>query len=250
MTHEESVKLDNYKAHYRTILSNINISNKSLEEVLSKETEATKGLMIVEAGIESANTELDTITKEAVEITSRLDKRESLLKQKERELGKRDEETKKIQEELTETLNTVKTAKQLKIDAYMRSLERKVEDLEIEHTVSKGALEIRESVSKKLDKQIENLREEMRRAAENYSEITKVRDTSLLNLTKEIESAVARLRALRIKLLEESEKVGSADQMLVERGKDLTRKERDFLILTLRWKKFFKEHFPNQELKL
>ena len=224
----QKVRLDNFKEHYNSIVSNLSIKNKELEKVLSKVLEArislnhindkfrqeVRALEVVRSSIDSV--EHDQNTKE-----QRLEKRERLLAKRESSLDVLEQELigKKIQRESV-------------ADIYVK--EKKIELENITANIN-GINEMREGSKKEmflLEQRIEILVEEERGSQRNITEIKK----ELILLDEEV------IRA--------KERILTPDKMLKERELVVGRKERNLQILILRWGKFFKEHFPNQELKL
>ena len=67
--------------------------------------------------------------------------------------------------------------------------------------------------------------------------------------TEEISKYENQLTEIKEKVNKETEKLKLPNQLIDSREKELSKKENNFLILTLRWKKLFKKMFPNQEFK-
>ena len=245
----QKVRLDNFKEHYNSIVSNLSIKNKELEKVLSKVLEArislnhindkfrqeVRALEVVRSFIDSV--EHDQNTKE-----QRLEKRERLLAKRESSLDVLEQELigKKIQRESVADIYVKE--KKIEVEGLVALISKRMETvsdkkIELENITANinGINEMREGSKKEmflLEQRIEILVEEERGSQRNITEIKK----ELILLDEEV------IRA--------KERILTPDKMLKERELVVGRKERNLQILILRWGKFFKEHFPNQELKL
>lgn len=253
MTPQEKTRLDNFKGQYNSIVSNISIKNKELERMLERTTQVKGDLGSLKSEINKGNKELgiarsSTKTIEDVHssVERKLEERGRLLGQKESALNFLQKELagEKIEREI-EADDYVSERKQdlNMVNAVLISKEAELDGLKHEINSSQTVLDgmsgnINEMLDEKrgqellLDQRIGGLTEKLEKVQ------------GLLSFEKkELDIVTEELGKARVRIL-------MPDSMLRERGEVLKRQERNFEILIIRWKKFFKEHFPGQELKL
>jgi len=239
MKHEEKIKLDNFREHYNSIMGNIVIANKELENILSQKNKIELRIKLSKEKEEIALNKLKQSRERDRE--SRI--LNSIIKKKQ-QIITREEST------LIDLIKVSRTRKEKKINENIKNRKELLDRLENKITRTKqtevnlkSQLPLLKEINKKLIKKNED----------NYKQFllnkTKQKEESY-QIEKEISKKHKELSLLNIKIFKEKEKVILPSQLLEEREIELKRKENNFLILTLRWKRFFKEHFPNQILKL
>ncbi len=88
MTSEETIKLDNFKAHYGVILNNIRIANDSLSSILIQEDAAKGRIGSLLKSEREATTRLVALTQREAEINANLVSRENSLNLRDENLKK------------------------------------------------------------------------------------------------------------------------------------------------------------------
>lgn len=250
MKHEQKVKLENYKEHYNSIMGNIRVANSELEKALVLKKDAEQNLKVTKENLQKEVDELNKIHEEGSQFIKGLTIRNINLNERESKLEQRIEKYSKMEIELKDVLSTEKTRKEKLIDRYVSDKEEELEVLNNRILVKEQLRKDLRATVTTLDETKEKLSKDNQKSSDTFILESKKQRDIISNTEKEIKSKSKELSTLEEKVRKEVEKVQLPTQLLEERDTILKRKENDFLILTLRWKRFFKEHFPNQTLNL
>ena len=253
MTPQEKTRLDNFKGQYNSIVSNISIKNKELERILERTTQVKGDLGSLSREIKKGNEGLKIVRSSTKAIEDIHSVEERRLEERGRLLGQQESSLDFLQKELS----AEKIEREIEADTYIAE---KKQDL----NMVKAVLLSKESELDGIKHEIDSSQNVLDGVAENLNEMLEEKrgqevllDQRIGGLTEKLEKVQGLLSFGREELDIVTEELAKArgrimmpDNMLKERGKVLERKERNFEILILRWKKFFKEHFPGQELRL
>lgn len=246
MKRNEQIKIDNYKAQYNSILSNINDANRELTKSLSTKTLADK--QAKEASVELTKVEerVNKLYRQEREIEVRVNKKRVSVEQREEAVNKAEV----LLAEKKLTVEKALTEKKLKLSSENKTIKEDNNNLLIQQKEIKGGIVMLQKEDTELFNEITK-REKIRNLLGSETvELEGKKEGLVKQYNKLKETHEKEIDIIKLKIEEEKAKIEIPDKMLKEREAVMNRRENDFLILTLRWKRFFKEHFPNQTLNL
>jgi len=245
LTAEEQIKIDNFKAQYNSIRSNITVANTELEGILAQREGALASYLSICKDIEVQLSQLDQLYLREKELEDAWAKREAKVLAGEEKLRldkeafeQRKEELKELESREKEILDSVADA----LEDLSRAAEAKVSvELSIDHlsrTADDKTADIARLEKERLtlEQSILGLKEE----AENTKRA----------LAKEIADDEKKLEAIRSEIAAEKQKIDLPMKALAEREQEVNRKEKNLEILVDRFKKHWKREHPDLVFKL
>lgn len=246
MNHTEKTKINNFKAQYVVVLGNINDANKTLEEVFKKRKEAEDALskilsdILLEAArfsnISARNTATQSATSDAID-----------------DLHQKIEGVKAFEKESTQRIEEGMRGFELARNESYSSIEkRKGEIKELTDRENSLIYEVEEMQEKAgfLSEEYKSLKKDKSDLVSLMTQLEESRQEKVVLSEKETLKREVLLADLQEEIRKNVTSIKAPMENLSQREERLVEKERNFQILTLRWKRFFAEHFPGQELKL
>lgn len=241
LTAEQTIKIDNWKAQHNSLLVNIKDTNKKLEDLLGN-------IKVAERELKGVDKELFVKRKELVEILESIVEADNQTSKKIEQLEQQEKETKKATNDLNKTekrLNGVAKIHQKEF----HKITKKIGSLETTFVLVHLTIESKQRKLQEINKVIQTKTNEKRELDSSLSELNHNIEDNKVLFDKENTIHKQRLEEVKKKVDKEIEKLKLPNQLIDDRERDLKKKENNFLILTLRWKKLFKKMFPNQEFK-
>lgn len=247
MTAEETIKLDNFKAHYGVILNNINQANDTLSSLLKKQ--------------EKLNEDIESLLASESVIAERLLSLKEEAERTEDEMKSREDSIIRGAEKLESERGSLLAEKQnflIECEEKRKRLDDELSVIVIEIKEKAKALDIANTEIEKLNLTISNLSSSIKRHNDELDRIS-VRVTSETDkfnqmvsefelrktlIGQEIQSLIKQRQALEKEL-------ETPRAILDEREKDINRRERDIEVWTRRIQRKFKQAYPTRgELKI
>lgn len=253
MDHQQTVKIDNYKEQYNSILSNISEKNKDLETVLEEVLKATVTLDSTRDTLSKSERNLETLRLQSDDIEKGQQRADQKLNEKEADLNRFEKEL-ALEKQI---IAGKKTERELEEDSYVeakqsegRNLEDKI--LKLNVIVSREQDELKTMVNTKdtLIETISELRKEKNTQDVILTEQIKGLEETKIVRSKEVDAIDREIEELNKKVSEAIEKQRLPNRLLAERETRIKEKEANLEILVGRWRKFHGELFPGQEMKL
>lgn len=237
LTQEQQIKIDNYKAQYNSILGDISVANSTLEELFQKVEKLEKDKKNLDLSIETKKSDLKLLTKDCNSL---------LLRKQEIQ-----DATEKIERDheatLEQIVNETKSAKKnysafiVKENRIIKSLQKTKDNLEAKIPGLKEGYEtllskydsIKDTVYK-IGQEILEIEKEKKQVISDFNSQIKVKEKELSEITKLIEEEKKKIELPRLLFQQEQEK--------------FELKKKNFEIIKGRFKRLFKEQFPDQNL--
>ena len=246
MDKTSKIKIENFKAQYRSILGNIRSANTELEGLFDSIQLKGDELKLVKLNLQGESFTLTKLRDLRHNITVNI---EGLRKSQTRDLERVRNELSKLTSSINLKRKILKDESTKRISLVEeRVISKKTELLKLEGIVVRVSKEVApiERKIKLLLKTVNKSSEEL----ENLSKLLVERTKLYSNVEKDIKIQGTLLVGIKGQVKSETLKIKAPMLNLSEREKRLEEKERNFQILTLRWRRFFEEHFPGQKLKL
>lgn len=243
MTHEEEVKIQNYKEHFNSIQGNISIANHRLESILKEEKDAALRLDSIKKELASVTDRLASIYDGAERIKAQQVAREANIQKLLKDLDwERAEFTiwADTEHQILDDAHAMQEIRRISVQQEIDRLEGKRAKLE---THINELNNLRDSLEKGYEK---SHKESTRELAQIENQIHEKQEY----FTKEI----ARLKKIKDILELQTQNILAANieraQVIEEREKAVAQRERDADIIAARWQKWHRELFPEGKLKI
>lgn len=236
---EQNIKLDNFKAHYQSILGNIKIANSELEQTREDEKKAKESLVVLTERENTLRKEVGDLVEQKERVVQEADGKLALLAAKEKTLEQLELDTLSF----VESENSRLESERVSLD---KQIQERADELS-ELTEQKEVLEKSVSV---LGEYVTSLTSQVETLSTNLASLR--RDFSMLEQEfKEMEEAHARrVRDMDAEIAsliqyrkEEADKIVEADVYIKD-------KEKDIAIITRRLQALFNEVTPGVALKI
>lgn len=246
VTAQQQIRLDNFKAQYNSILSNIKVANDELQDILIEGDRAKLGIRKVFKDLEILNSKFLDVQKQKTEIELNLNRRELKLREKEVLMVKKEKssidnikdmlsEAKKEKKEIDQDISGTKDI--------LNNLG--IQKIELEKEVSNLSIDF-----KSLEKIVKGLSEEKIKIQNHKAKIEKESIEINEQLRKSCVASKSELKELKGLIAKEQVKVGLADKALTLREKEIDRREKDIRILTKRLRDLYQQIRPGISLKI
>lgn len=242
LSHEESVRLDNFKAQYQSILGNISTANSDLERLLADKASKEAEVASLCARITALTDEVRVLEKKYADTINTSEKRLKALTDKQ-EASETDraavvEETAALKKQSGELTSAIST---LRRELEELSEERAVHEKTV--TVLTGQVASLSAEVADLSTQVSALRREHSALSEAFGKDSESHEAEKEQWRQEIE-------ALKRKVEEERAKVVDYEEHVAKDKELLSRRERDIQVVTRRLKELFNEIKPGTALKI
>ncbi len=252
MDHTQTVKINNYKAQYNKILSSIDQKNKNLEAILEETLRSRTSLNFITSEIRKETQRLESLRLQSGQIEEKQKRVDQKLNEKQVDLSKQE-----VQLDLDrQIIAGKKTQREKEEDAYIANLQVEAKKLKdgIEKQNDKIERNVKEIDSfkearKNIVTDVENQKKE--RNEQDIVLTQQIKDLQILkdSKVKELVNISGKIEDLYKEEAAAVERTKMPFKMLVERQRIMTQKEKDYAILTTRWRIFFEENFPGQGIK-
>lgn len=243
MNEEQEREINNYVAQYNSILGNISIAKKELNNILDEYGKEKSNLKSIKLEIDEAHKSLDAVRSMAEEVTRLAEEKkhdaELIFTQANNHLRDTDNSIDLKKKDFDKYISVIKEEQEREITLLnelgvqvegLKSLKDKLESScknlkTYEESLQDGVSVLEKSIFAQKE-EISNLESEYREKSELFKKA--------LSKYKEINS-------------EEAEKATVTRSVIEEENRKLANRERNLSILVNRFRKEFKKLFPNQE---
>ena len=246
MKHNEQIKLNNFAAHYNVLRRRVLDANSKLENSLREFEDRSKDSSRLKRDIQAANSQLGSLRlsvenakKNKETILSLIDEQEHVSRKLKWQITEAEELLRGKETVAERSVSARVVKKRSELGDLQRIIDTTVKDFSILKTSMDGA-------ERRLSTDIDACKMEIIQWAASIEE----RKEELRSLKEIVDAKRKEVRMLTTREEGARMAIAEPDKQLRQREKRLVEKERNFQILTLRWKRFFEEHFPGQELKL
>lgn len=246
MEHNEQIKLNNFAAHYNVLRGKVLDANSKLENSLREFEDRSKDSGRLKRDIREANSQLSSL-RLSVENAKRNKETILLLIDEQEHVSRKLKEQITEAEELFRGKKTVAersaSARVVKKRSELGDLQRIIDTTVKDFSILKTSMD---EAERRLSTDIDACKMEIIQWAASIDD----RKEELRSLKEVVDAKRKEVRMLTTREEGARMAITEPDKQLRQREKRLVEKERNFQILTLRWKRFFEQHFPGQELKL
>ncbi len=241
LTEKQTVKIDNWKAQHNGLLQSIQDTNTKLEDLLRRVSTTERELKVVNKELFVKRQELADILESILEADNRTDKKTKLLEQQEKVTLKVIDDLDKTEKRLNDVIKEFQKG--------LDKITKQIDSAETSLILAKLTTEERQRKLKEVNKTIQTKANENRELDSSLSKLKHDVGESKKLFDKTLEEQTKTLKDVTDKVKEETKKLELPNKLLDERTKELTKKETNYQIKALRWKKLFTKMFPNQEFK-
>lgn len=246
MTHDEQIKIDNFKAQYNSIKGNIAIANRELEEINERKESLKITCLELDRQVEAKSQALHKLIASEDQLTKERESKEANLKEREEGLV-RDQE--KLAQDTADTLAHLSSERAehqhqiLELKSEIASLALKRDEAEKDFNASAEQAAMLSIDLLAIEQELETVRR-------NLEEATQAHNSFVTNASAEKKNIQERINIL----LAREQEITKANQeraVVMERREEaLARRERDVEIIANRWRTWHKSMFPDGELKI
>ena len=242
----EKTKLNDFAAHRDSLKKELSIVNENLEEALSQKTDAEDSHAKILEQIVIASEELSRFQEKRNEEEASLDSRIENTAQEEARLAT----DKATFESYKEIQNNLIDSRKNALEASILSKQDEIVLLDIKISEASSKIPVLEDKISILTDKITVLTTEYNKLCESNALEEKRHDDRIVELRSDEATANKNLESVKKQLAEESEKIGSADENLLERGLAVSKRETNFEIMYQRLNKEFQKRYPGQKLMI
>lgn len=244
MEHHEKVKLDNFKAHYSVIVSELSIVNSQLGDALRKKEEAETRLAEILVQISDTLKAHEGIVSQDKDIKASQKSRTDALDERERKLSAdrqvfesyKDSENRKIEDSRVSVETEISSGKE-----ELKSLSYDISVSQSELSSVKASVDALSSEKAQLTKKVSTLRQSKQDSVKEKEDKERTLDSSITKKEKE-------LKEMESKLTDDRKKIGGPLKLLADRELACAKREHDFAIMYQRLNKVFEKMYPGQKL--